>query len=61
MERKKLSLEKIKVDKNLIKFFYKKKILITGHTGFVGSWLTFYFLKLGCKVTGISSQNSNKN
>ena len=61
MEREKLSLEKIKVDKNLINFFYKKKILITGHTGFVGSWLTFYFLKLGCKVTGISSKNSNKN
>ena len=31
-----------------------KKVLITGHTGFKGSWLTTWLLKLGAKVVGIS-------
>lgn len=38
----------------LKKFYNNKKILITGHTGFVGSWLTFMMIKLGAKVYGIS-------
>ena len=34
---------------------YKDKIvLITGHTGFKGSWLTIWLNKLGAKVYGIS-------
>lgn len=61
MEGKKLSMEKFKIDNKLKKFFRKKHILITGHTGFVGSWITYYFLMLGCKVTGISTKNSNIN
>ena len=31
-----------------------KKVLITGHTGFKGSWLTVWLLKLGAKIIGIS-------
>lgn len=31
-----------------------KKVLVTGHTGFKGSWLTAWLLKLGAKVVGIS-------
>jgi CDP-glucose 4,6-dehydratase len=31
-----------------------KKILITGHTGFKGSWLTTWLIKLGANVYGIS-------
>ena len=31
-----------------------KKVLITGHTGFKGSWLTTWLLKLGAEVVGIS-------
>lgn len=31
-----------------------KKVLITGHTGFKGSWLTCWLLELGAKVVGIS-------
>ena len=34
--------------------FKNKKVLITGHTGFKGSWLTIWLLKLGAKVVGIS-------
>ena len=31
-----------------------KKVLVTGHTGFKGSWLTTWLLKLGANVIGIS-------
>lgn len=35
--------------------FYKgKKILITGHTGFKGAWLSFFLILLGANVTGFS-------
>lgn len=32
--------------------FKDKRILITGHTGFKGSWLTLWLAKLGAKVYG---------
>ena len=31
-----------------------KKVLVTGHTGFKGSWLTTWLVKLGANVIGIS-------
>lgn len=31
-----------------------KKVLVTGHTGFKGTWLTVWLLKLGADVVGIS-------
>ncbi len=31
-----------------------KKVLVTGHTGFKGSWLTTWLIKLGANVVGIS-------
>ncbi len=35
--------------------FYKdKKVLVTGHTGFKGSWLTEWLLMMGAKVTGLA-------
>lgn len=34
--------------------FRNKKIVVTGHTGFKGSWLTAWLLRLGAHVTGIS-------
>ena len=34
--------------------FKGKKVLITGHTGFKGTWLTLLMLMLGAKVMGIS-------
>lgn len=33
-------------------FWKNKKVLITGHTGFKGSWLTLLLRSLGAKVTG---------
>ena len=45
-----------------IKNFYKnKKILITGHTGFKGSWLSFWLINLGSKVIGLSDRTITKN
>ena len=41
----------------LNKFFKNKRILITGHTGFKGSWLTAWLVKMQAKVTGVSLSN----
>ena len=49
-------MSKIKKLKN---FYKNKKILITGHTGFVGSWLSLFMTQLNCKVYGISKFNSD--
>ncbi len=34
--------------------YENKKVFITGHTGFKGTWLTAWLLKLGAKVIGLS-------
>lgn len=39
-----------------------RKVLITGHTGFKGSWLALWLLQLGAKVFGLANQpNSSPN
>ena len=41
-----------------LKQFYKnKKVFITGHTGFKGSWLTSCLLNFGAKVMGFSKKD----
>ncbi len=37
-----------------MKFWLGKRVLVTGHTGFKGSWLTFWLNELGAEVHGIS-------
>ena len=37
------------------KFFKNKRIIVTGHTGFKGSWLALWLHSLGAKVMGISN------
>ena len=39
---------------DISKSFFGKKVLITGHTGFKGSWLSLWLKSLGAKVHGIS-------
>src|ERR1700752_5140710 len=34
--------------------FGAKRVLVTGHTGFKGSWLVRWLLKLGARVAGVS-------
>lgn len=45
---------------NLDKFFYKKKILITGHTGFKGSWLLHWLSRYDVKIMGIGLDPNHK-
>ena len=37
-----------------LKIFKNKKIIITGHTGFKGSWLSLWLKILGAKIIGLS-------
>jgi CDP-glucose 4,6-dehydratase len=37
--------------------FAGKRVLITGHTGFKGSWLSLWLMKLGANVIGASISN----
>ena len=39
---------------NVMFDFRDKTVLITGHTGFKGSWLTAWLVKLGANVVGIA-------
>lgn len=40
--------------------YCNKKVLVTGHTGFKGSWLTTWLIKLGANVVGISKDIPTK-
>ena len=46
--------------KNRDNFWSGKKVLITGHTGFMGGWLSLYLVELGANVTGVSLPSNNK-
>lgn len=35
-------------------FWQNKRVLLTGHTGFKGAWLTLWLNQMGAKVTGVS-------
>ena len=45
---------------NFKKHFAGKKIIVTGHSGFKGSWLTLWLNSLGAKVIGISLDTPTK-
>jgi CDP-glucose 4,6-dehydratase len=49
----------LKVEK-LKKFWKNKRILIIGHTGFTGSWLTIFLNHLGSSVSGYSLSSEKK-
>ena len=40
--------------------FKNTKIIITGHTGFKGSWLTLWLNLLGARIIGISNDKPSK-
>ena len=42
-------------------FWAGKKVLITGHTGFKGAWLSLWLLKMNAQVSGISLDPENPN
>jgi CDP-glucose 4,6-dehydratase len=37
---------------NMSEFYYNRKILVTGHTGFIGSWLTNVLIRFSANVCG---------
>lgn len=39
---------------NSLDIYRDKTVLITGHSGFKGSWLSLWLLKLGARVVGVS-------
>ena len=43
----------------MFKSYKNKKVLVTGHTGFKGSWLSIWLLNLGAKVIGYSLDPKN--
>ena len=45
---------------NIEKFYKNKKVFVTGHTGFKGSWLVSVLLKYGAQVTGYSKNDSKR-
>ena len=50
------------MDKSLLKFYKNKRVLVTGATGFKGSWLSLWLKILGAEVCGIGyNPNKNKN
>lgn len=49
------------LNQNFNNAFYGKTILITGHTGFKGSWLSLWLNELGATVIGYSLDPKNKN
>ena len=45
---------------NNLYLFKDKTVIITGHTGFKGSWLTLWLTYLGAKVIGVSNNIPTK-
>jgi CDP-glucose 4,6-dehydratase len=42
------------MDSNFCGIYKGRKVFVTGHTGFKGSWLTYWLFKMGADVTGYS-------
>jgi len=46
----------------VVDFYKNRKVLVTGHTGFKGAWLTWWLGQLGAKVLGVAlDPNSSPN
>ena len=52
MAERRRSLEDLGLKMDRFKFFKGKKVLLTGHTGFKGAWLSTILLEAGAEVTG---------
>lgn len=48
------------MDKNFSNVYKNKKVLVTGHTGFKGSWLSLWLTELGARVIGYSLKPPTK-
>ena len=52
------SISYTKPDKN---FWKNKSVLVTGHNGFKGSWLSLWLLNMNAQVSGLSLENEQHN
>ncbi|MCK9312179.1 MAG: CDP-glucose 4,6-dehydratase [Bacteroidales bacterium] len=49
-------MENLEINRQVFEGVYAgKRVLVTGNTGFKGSWLTLWLLELGAKVFGLSN------
>ena len=46
---------------SIFKSYKNKKVFITGHTGFKGTWLTSILIDLGADIMGYSLEPKNNN
>src|SRR5205085_8138629 len=54
-------MENLVNSKNLSNFYHGKKVFITGHTGFKGSWLMGCLHLLGAKIKGYALEPEYQN
>jgi CDP-glucose 4,6-dehydratase len=47
-------MESLEIKIDMLSSYKDKKVFITGHTGFKGTWLSLYLEKLGAKTAGYS-------
>jgi CDP-glucose 4,6-dehydratase len=59
MEFRKSRMENLEIMKELIKTYSGKRVFVTGHTGFKGSWLIKTLNILGAKIRGYSLPPEN--
>ena len=52
-----MGLSKARVDAD---FWQGKRVLVTGHTGFKGAWLSFWLQRMGAQVFGLALPPSTK-
>ena len=57
MAKRNPTLENMEIVSN---FWHNKRVLITGHTGFKGSWLLLMLLEKGAKICGFSLSNTEE-
>ena len=50
----------VKLNFKYLNYYKNKKVLVTGNTGFKGTWLSLWLLMLGAKVYGISKNIPTK-
>ena len=53
-------MENLEIMKLLLNTYSGKRVFVTGHTGFKGSWLCIILNHLGAEVTGYSLSPSKK-
>lgn len=54
MEQKSGTLENMEINQLFGGVYKGKKVLVTGHTGFKGSWLSYWLHNMGAQVYGIA-------